>query len=150
MVSMIGFSILSSWNSDSGSGTITRLAANSEVQTTSISSTSYASDLVCAFWSIFWRCESASAGSSMSRAFSSGCVLFQSSRTPWTKPEVSLPWTRVIGPVPVRAVLLVEEPPPLPPQAANPKNVVAASAAAMALRRMCGSLRSCECSPVWM
>ena len=36
MVSMTGFSILSSGNSVSGSGTITRLAANSEVHTTSV------------------------------------------------------------------------------------------------------------------
>src|ERR1700710_2839048 len=41
----------------------------------------------------------------------------------------------------------LEPPLPLslpPPQAATPKNVPAATAAAMTLRRMCGSLRSCR------
>ena len=147
VVSMTGFSILSSGKSSSGSGMSTRWAANSEVHTTSVTSTSYASDLVWAFWIIFWRCESASSGSSMRRAFSSGWSSFHLSRTPWTKPEVSLPWTRVIGPLPSIFVdEAVSEPPSSPPpQAASPKNVVAATATAITLRRMCGSLRSYWC-----
>src|SRR5262249_51472052 len=89
-----------------------------------------ASDLVCAFWIICCRCESASSGSSTTRACSFGWDLFQVSTCFCRFPEVSLPVTKVIGPRPVSCALaLCCALPPSSPPLPHAANVASASAA---------------------
>src|SRR5680860_740063 len=129
-VARTGSNIWSVGNSSSGSSTMYLFAANSAFHTTSTTRTSYSSDSVCEFWTICCRWLSASAGSSTRVTSWSGFSLFHSSRTSCTNPEVSLPWTRVIGPVPSRATEVSVSPSlSPPPQAARtPTSVEIATA----------------------
>jgi hypothetical protein len=100
-VSTAGLRKSPSGNWLSGSGMIQPFEANSAVQMTSMSMTSYSSLLAWRF-ATSWASWSLDASGSSSRVtFWLGFCLFQPVITPCSQPELSLPMAKVIGPIPL-------------------------------------------------
>ena len=123
----------------SGSGMIQPFEANSAVQMTSMSMTSYSSLLAWRF-ATSWASWSLDASGSSSRVtFWLGYRLFHPAITPCTQPELSLPMARVIGPIPLvdGAEPPGEAPPDVQPAAlAARRNPTATAAIPGIARRM--------------
>ena len=99
-VSTAGLRNSPSGNWPCGSGMIQPFEANSAVQMTSMSMTSYSSLLACRF-ATSWASWSLDASGSSSRVtFWLGLCLFHPVITPCSQPALSLPMAKVIGPIP--------------------------------------------------
>ena len=83
-----------------GSGMIQPFEANSAVQMTSMSMTSYRSLLACRLATSWASWSLAASGSSSRVTFWPGWSVFQPVITPCSQPELSLPMATVIGPIP--------------------------------------------------
>src|SRR5580658_6120303 len=91
---------LSSGNLLSGSGMIQPFEANSAVQMTSMSMTSYSSLLAWRFATSWASWSLEASGSRSGVTFCCGYFLFQPAITPVSQPMSSLPMAKVIGPIP--------------------------------------------------
>src|ERR1700683_3635061 len=90
----------SSGNWFSGSGMIQPFEANSAVQMTSMSMTSYSSLLAWRFATSWASWSLEASGSRSGVTFCCGYFLFQPAITPVSQPMSSLPMAKVIGPIP--------------------------------------------------